>query len=257
MKIFFILIILNFFSLIAFSEEIHVELGLISPPALLKEGDVVEGLLKMWPLENADLNEFKKLEGLSLAGALYVADVESVNPSPNNADVVEAKLVIIVKRSKEASAQALSYKGNIYSILTPSLNLAPSEKETDQYFVLDQGLIHSRKLQIIIGLIFLALIIGLYLKRKSLLAKIRGFKEDPIASKKLKFDGQFTSAQNREDYESIYAHRGEWLSLINVVTTGYLNFFSIMELHQYKKFWNQDELKEVENSFDVIRRSFK
>ena len=71
MKIFFILIILNFFSLIAFSEEIHVELGLISPPALLKEGDVVEGLLKMWPLENADLNEFKKFNQTKLRFLFY------------------------------------------------------------------------------------------------------------------------------------------------------------------------------------------
>jgi hypothetical protein len=241
----------------AYSQEIQAELNLISPPPILKEGDIVEGILKVWPLENADLNEFKKIENMTLANALFTTEVESVEVSTNNADAIEAKLLFIVKRAAENTQQQLSYKGRIVRIQVPALKIAPPDKDPEDYYVLDQGLIYSNLVKIVTGLLLIILIIVLYFKRKAIQNLIQKFKYDPVASSKKKIDEKFTNAIQREDYEEIYAIRREWLSLLSEQAPSYNDFFKLMEQHQYKKSWNIEDLNEVKNSFEAIRRSFK
>ncbi|MDD4975840.1 MAG: hypothetical protein PHY93_15900 [Bacteriovorax sp.] len=241
----------------AFSQEIQAELSLISPPPVLKEGDIVEGTLKVWPLENADLSEFKKLENMTFANALNITEVENIEVSTNNADVVEAKLLFIVKRAEENTQQQLSYKGRILNIQVPPLKIAPPDKDPEDYYVLDQGVIYSNLGKIITAFVSLLLIITIFFKRKAFQSFIQKFKNDPIADRKKKLDEKFSKAIKREDYEELYAIRREWLNLINEMAPAYDDFFKTMERHQYKKNWNAEDLNEVKSSFEVISRSFK
>jgi hypothetical protein len=257
MKVLSLIITYLFLMACAFSQEIQAELSLISPPPTLKEGDIVEGTLKIWPLENADLGEFKKLENMTFANALYTTEVESIEASANNADVVEAKLLFIVKRASENTQQQLSYKGRIVNIQTPSLKIAPPDKDPEDYYVLDQGLIYSNLGKTITTILLVLLSLTVFFKRKDLQRFVQKFKNDPIAKRKKKISDKFNMAIKREEYEEIYAIRREWLNLINEPSAAYEDFFKTMEQHQYKKKWSDEDLSEVKNSFEVIRRSFK
>ena len=66
----------------------------------VKEGDLFEATLRFWPIENADMGQFKKLEKQVLFNAYYMAQILSLAPSDNNADVVELRALFIVKSSK-------------------------------------------------------------------------------------------------------------------------------------------------------------
>ena len=158
MKILSFIILYLFFSTAAFTQEIHAELSLNSPPQILKEGDVLEGVLKVWPLENADLNEFKKLEETTFGEGLYIEEVSSVAPSPNNADVVEAKILLVVKKSEE-KLQQINYKGRLINIQLPDIKIADSGKPSEGYFVLDQGTIYSNMTKIITLVVLIILLV--------------------------------------------------------------------------------------------------
>ena len=63
--------------------------------------------------------------------------------------------------------------------------------------------------------------------------------------------------RSREDFEEIYILRKEWLKLIKEQAPAYQDFFKTLNQYQYKKEWGSEELREVSDSFDVIRWSFK
>lgn len=257
MKKISLLLFLVFFSLKVLGAEIQAELQLTSTPAVLQEGDLVEAVLKIWPIENVDLNEFKQLESMILANALIITEVESIGPSFNNADVVEAKLLLIVKRSQENISSTLNYKGQLISVVVPPLKIKAADKDPEDYYVMDQGLIASDLFKGVVALVCFILMFLLFWKRKNIKSLIQKFKSNPVAIAAKKYKEMFLQATTRQDYEKIYALRVEWLQLIVVQAPAYKEFFSKMEQHQYKKSWNNEELSEVQNCFDVIRGSFK
>lgn len=257
MKFFILLIFYFIFIETAFSVEPIAEVVLVSPPAVLKEGDIVEGSMKVWPLENADVNEFKKIENTTLANALYISEVSNVETSPNNADVVEVKLLFIVKRSTELEPQVFNYRGRSIPIKLPDLNLAPAEKDSPGYFVMDQGLIYSHWGKILTGILALILMTLIIFKRNAIKNILNKFKHDPIEEAKKQFKIIFANASKREDFETIYIRRQEWLGLNSELARLYEEFFKVLHKHQYKKDWNPEDLNEVKESFEAIRRSFK
>lgn len=250
--IFFIL-----FSMNVFGAEMQAELHLISAPVVLREGDLVEGILKVWPIENGDLGQFKQLENMVLANALFVTDVESIEISANNADVVEVKLVLIVKRSQENSSLPLNYRGNLIPIRVPPLKIEASDKDPEDYYVMDQGLIGHYLGKIIIVFILIILFLLAIWKRSSFKSLAQKLKRDPLAMAIKKNNEMFLKAGTRQEYEEVYAKRKDWLNLIKVQAPAYDEFFKTMEIHQYKRYWNAEVLNEVKSSFDVIRGSFK
>lgn len=257
MKKLSLLLFLMLFSLKVLGVEIQAELQLTSAPAVLQEGDLVEAVLKVWPIENVDLNEFKQLENMVLANALIITEVESVGASLNNADVIEAKLLLIVKRSKENASSALNYKGQLISVVVPVLKIEAADKDPEDYYVMDQGLIASNLLKVVVALVSFILMLFLFWKRKKIKSLIQKFKSNPVAIATKKYKEMFLQATTRQDYERIYALRNDWLQLIVDQAPAYREFFSRMEQHQYKKNWKDEELSEVQNCFDVIRGSFK
>lgn len=250
------IIIFFIFSLSALSEEIQAKLDLSFPQAVLKEGDIVEGLLRVWPIENADRDEFKKVENETWGNVLYVATVENVSESANNADVVEVKIVFIIKHGNEKNEQ-LIYKGQNIHIQIPQLKVAPLGKDTGEYYVLDQKIGHSILGKIIFGVFLAGVFVLSYIKRKDIQRYFKKFKQDPVAIQKKQFDEKFSLANTREEYEEIYALRSRWQGLVAAATSRCDHFFKVMELHQYKKNWSEKDLNEVRDSFDVIRGSFK
>lgn len=259
MKNLLTLIILSFLfiSISVNGAEIQAELNLTSAPEILQEGDLVEAILKVWPVENGELSEFRDLDNKMLGNALLVSDVESVGVSANNADVIEVKLLLIVKRSGENTSQTLIYKGQPVLIQIPPLKIEASDKDPEDYFVMDQGILRTHLNKIILGSVLLLLILIVIWKKNSLKNFFKKFKADPVAAEKKNFHELFQRASTRNEYERIYATKSGWMKLIVVQSESYKEFFATMEQHQYKKSWGSVELQEVKSAFDVIRGSFK
>lgn len=252
MKFFTILFFSFFLISVTVRAEIKAELGLSSSSQVYKEGDLVEGTLKIWPVENADLEQFKKLENTGLGSSLLIAEVESAGVSPNNADVVELKLLFIVRPQKEASS-SINYNGQSVVVNLPQVQVQEIKKEKD-FIVLDQGAFNSPFIFILISAGVLALILLAVWQRKRIVGL---FSKDPKAMMIKKFDRLFQEAQLRSDFEKVYALKKEWLPLLKIKGLAHEEFFKIMEEHQYKKEWGEKEISEVRKSFDFIRGSFK
>jgi hypothetical protein len=244
------------FSTNLFSEELHSQVYLTQESSFVKEGDIVEGVLKIWPIDSADLNEFKTLVGKNLLGHLYVTEIESVAPSENNADVIEVKALFIVNDEKEDVLTQVPYKNQLIPIDPISFKIERLEKKTKDYYILDQSLFKSHLLVILIVIFVGVITIFLGIKRRAILKFIKERKLDPIQVKRNSFNELFAKATTREDFEHLYLVRKEWLSLVEIVPA-YQDFFNVMNQHQYKKNWSNEDLIEVQSSFEIIRGSFK
>lgn len=256
MKSILLILILGLLSLTASAADLKGEFSL-GQITSVKEGDIVEGVLKVWPIENFDAGEFNKLQNSLLFSSLQLVQVISVEPSANNADVVVLKGNYVVHASKYLTALQFNYKGQIISIEPPQIKVIPLEKKSEDYFILDQSLSLSHyQVYILFGLL-LSICVVLFVKRKKILAFIKGLKKDPKAEAIKYFNEKFQKASTREDYEEIYAKKNEWLPLLKDQPSAYKEYFSIMNTHQYKPQWGPVELNEVKAIFEIIRGSFK
>ena len=256
MKLLSLIVFLISFSASSFGEDIRAELSLTSSQ-IFKEGDLVEGVLKVWPIENADLTAFSQLENMVFENSLSVTALESVSVSINNTDVVEAKVLMIVKKLEGNSTKPLNYKGQLISVQVPKIEIQNSDSKIKEYFIMDQDLISSYLAKTIAGVLLLIVAFVALWKRKNIKVFFQKFKKNPLATMTKKYSDLFTNASSRSDYEFVYSMRKEWLSLVKVQAPAYGEFFKIMELHQYKKSWSEEELREIKNCFDVICGSFK
>lgn len=235
---------------ISLAAEINAELKLVPESKEYHEGDVVEIDLKIWPIENADLEEFKKIEGTSLFNALEITQVNSIENSENNADVVIVKATAVVVKAPESLPANIQYRNNAIAITSPSFKFIPLASKQEDFYVLDQKILSSNSIWfILIGLIGVAG--GTYLYQK----KYRIKKDDKLQIKRA-YQELFSNAAERKDFEKLYACRKEWIPLLSAETNAHLEFYKLMEQHQYKKEWATDVLMEMKLSFDIIRGSF-
>lgn len=235
---------------VSFAAEIKTELQLLPEAQEYHEGDIVEIDLKIWPIENAELDEFKKIEGTSLFNALEVTQVNSVESSENNADVVIVKATAIIVRAPESPTANFQYKNNAISINSPQFKYIPLPSKQEDFYVLDQKILSSNSVWLIL-LAVTGVGAGVYLYLK----KYRVKKDDKLAIKKA-YQNLFSNAGERKDFETLYASRREWIPLLSAETNAHREFYKLMEQHQYKKEWAPEILMEIKLTFDIIRGSF-
>ncbi len=241
----------------AIASEIKAELNIHSETAILKEGDLAEGVFRIWPIENADFNEFRKLQGMNFFNSLNLVQIHSIDTSVNNADVVEVKGLFLVKNEKKQTLNAINYKGQSIQLMAPPIKIMPLEKRSDDYFILDQSVSYSNIQKILMAIIAGTLIVLGFWKRGNIKQFLKKFRHDPTAIAIKRFNEKFLKASTREDFEEIYSLRNDWFKLVKIQASAYQEFFKVMNQHQYKKNWGTEELSEVQSSFDIIRGSFK
>ena len=69
----------------------------------------------------------------------------------------------------EKSQQQIIYHGQVVNLQFTPLKLLPSEKASEDYFVLDQGTIYSYVGKILIAVVLFLVIVFLFLKRKKII----------------------------------------------------------------------------------------
>ena len=87
--------------------------------------------------------------------------------------------------------------------------------------------------------------------------KIASLKRKDRINLEKRWNDLFEKCLTRVDYERIYASRQEWLSLGVVDEYKARTFFDTIDKIQYAPTWGEVDMMNIENSFDVIRESFK
>ena len=100
----------------------------------VKEGDLIEITLKFWPIENADLAQFRKLEKSIFFNAFYLAQVISLDLSPNNADVVELKGLFVVKSAKPQTLYVIKYNDAPIEMRIEGLKIQELKEKSQNYY---------------------------------------------------------------------------------------------------------------------------
>lgn len=255
-SIFLMLFTLFILSAQSFAAAIQSEFLPTQSMGGIKEGDLFEATLRFWPIENADLGQFKKLEKAVLFNSFYLAQISSLEISANNADVVELKAVFVVKSAKFQPLYAFKYNDSLIEMRTDDIKIEASQDQSQDFYIQDQKVSASSLWMIICGIIILFIVTGLIKREqiKNYLLKIR-----PDAKKKAikKYDEAFRKANKREEFERIYEEKNVWLDLLETKSPAHLEFLKVLNQYQYKKEWSNEDYSEVRAAFDVIRRSFE
>lgn len=222
----------------------------------IKEGDLLEATIRVWPIENADLTQFKKLEKTVLFNALYLAQITSLGVSQNNADVVELKGLFIVKSSKLEPIFQIKYNDAVIDLRSGAMSITPLNNKSQDLYVLDQSLNKSMIWMIALGVLIVLLVVAI-IKRKDIKEFLIGLKPDSVKKARKKYDETFRRAAKREDFEAIYKEKDIWMKLLAERAPAHFEFLKTLNQHQFKKDWGNAEIEEVKSSFDIIRRSFE
>lgn len=256
MKVLSVLIIYIVMMSSVFSQTIQSEFILSQSMAQVKEGDLIEATIRVWPIENADLAQFKKLEKTLLFNALYLAQVISLGVSQNNADVVELHGLFIVKTAKAQPVFTFKYNDSVIELKSGALAITELQGKNSDFYVLDQSLNKSIVWKIVLGVLIVLLVLAV-IKRKAIKEFLIGLKPDSIKKARKKYDEIFRRAAKREDFEAIYKDKDTWMGLLIERAPAHFEFLKILNQHQFKKEWGIAEIEEVKSSFDIIRRSFE
>lgn len=240
----------------AFAQTIQSEFIPSQGMTHVKEGDLLEATIRVWPIENADLFQFKKLEKTVLFNALYMAQITSLGVSPNNADVVELKALYIIKSAKIQPLFSFKYNDSLIELQSGALAINELKDQSQDFYILDQSLNRSMVWVIVLGFILL-LIVGAIVKRKAIKEYLIGLKPGSVKKSRKKYDDLFRRADKREDYEALYKDRDVWMGLLTEKAPAHFEFLKTLNQHQFKKEWGSSDYEEVKSSFDIIRRSFE
>lgn len=250
--LFFYLISFSIFKL--YADEIQAEFFFDDKIMTLKEGDIVVGTLRAWPIENAKKEEFEKYLGKNLFDGFYLSDIISSAPSANNADVYELKGHFIIVGKVNPEKMVFTYENSSAHVRYREVLFKPLENKVEDFYILDQSIDRNILLGII-AFAFLLLSSFLIYRYKEKIKNL--FKKktpvDPIET----YRKLFQDAKERKDFERVYAEKELWLSLLETKAPAHYEFLKVINQHQYKKEWSKVDLAEVQESFDIIRRSFK
>lgn len=220
----------------------------------VKEGDIVEATLRIWPLEQSSEEQLKKLEGQTFFQSLFLYKINIIAPSENNADVTEVTGSFIVRGPKITAGQTIEINNEIVSVLWKGPEIQSLASKNKDYFILNQSTVASM-LWMIVAAVAVAFAALAFVFRKRI-AEFFKKKKNKTNYTPDYFNQLFTNASGREDFERIYALKEYWLPLLKIQTPAHGDFFKVLNQHQYKKHWGSDEINETKTSFEMIRRSF-
>jgi hypothetical protein len=246
----FLIILQLTFSLSVLSRD--AEFILVEPKEGLKEGEVLEAVLRIWPVENNSGDELKKYLNQTLFGSFFLLDIESISPSINNADVIELRGTFAVSEKLDPEKLFVDFENEKIRVKYKEVLYFPHNKKPTHFEVLEQDLTGNYIKWIFLFITICIIFIVLYWKRnfmKSFFHK-KIVEDEYRAIKEL-----FLRASTRLEYEEIYKKRNLWMKKVVELTPAHTDFINIINEHQYKKEWSFFEKNEVEEAFSKIKRS--
>jgi len=248
--------------LIAQSAQIQGKFINLDSDKSLKVGDTFQGKLEIWPTNQKKI-DFKKedLIGKIIMGLFFTQNIESINQSANNNEVLEILgQFMLVREFKDQTLQQLKLNETSIGVSIEGMKLEQLEGEDfkNPTFLFSNApfKIPSIAPYVIGGFLFLLVLSLAYfflLKRK----KKRRLQEEIRRRNQLKktWTEKFNNACERKQFEEIYYLKKEWDSLLDIPSEKKRDFFKVMEEHQYKKHWDDIEMNNVIQTFHEFKKS--
>lgn len=218
-----------------------------------QEGEIKEVVIQIYPLQEVSVEDIRqKLESSDFCDFFYIGKIESIQFSKNNPVVLEVKADMTLKKYFNASKPLIwSYLALNIPINIEGMELKPQEDKIQEYITFDiQRHVDQPNIwSWILGILFLAIIILIVVIRKNKRV-IRKTDVEEIKS-------LIKTANSRLGYEEIYAKKKRIEEIFGVGNPAFTNFFTIVDKHQYKKNWSEDDLYEINFILDEIKESLE
>ena len=222
-------------------------------------GQPFEMLIQIYPREELDNELFvSNLIQENFLDAFKTIEVISVKKSKNNHSVLEIKLkVVYVKLIDSNLLQVYNDSKNYIPFEFTDLHLGKDSVKVGKPILLVQNELSKSNykqyvyfISLIFVLVFVLLgflVVNIRNKKKILLI---------VRNKKLNWSSLFNDASSREDFEFIYGERNMWIPLLEDSNKLFELFFEVLNKHQYKENLDDSDLKQISESFDVLRGAF-
>lgn len=227
------------------------------PSQNIKQGDLVNITMQLWPVENYNVEEFNKLKNQVVLSHFYVVNLEAKR-SENNYDVVLLNFSTIAESPAERGKNLDFQFGEYVTTLSLPFEVKPMESFDGSFVILNQAVDFAGKnlLSVVVWATVLLAMILIFIKFRK---KIMNYFNKNVSDQKKKshFQTLFHSAKERHHYEEIYKNKDQWLVYFPEKNNALLNFYKIMEEHQYKRQLSKEDLFEIKEAFDKIRGGIK
>lgn len=254
-----IIILFLFLSLKTYCDEINGKLTLKDTKIeTLVPGDIFSGVLRLWPEASGYYNDINSLKGKVFIEKFFVSDVEKIQLSPNNKDVLEAYLkLVLLKNFPENHIGNLKLNKLSIPVSIQGISTQPSQLKPKNYLIMEQDgdLIPKGPLflfiGIVLGLLFLVFIIkiAVHFSNKNKLKK-------EFKSKRDSWIDKIKNSNTMDDYTDLYKQRSKWSLILSIKEDKIKKFEEVVNRYQYKKNISESEMEELDATISEIREGF-
>lgn len=220
----------------------------------VKEGDSFIGDFVIWPISYVDQGEFaKKFTNKAFLDYFHVTEVLEEGYSENNPDAYKVRLrLVLVKFFDNRNFSIWPFRGLNIPVSIKNINPAALEGRNKELMLIEQDYSFSSNKGLYLILFIIILFVSISIKVIPSFLKKKKIERELLEFKNL-WNSKFQNASERKDYEFIYSSREIWLKCVPMQTPQVLEFFEVINSHQYKKEWSIEEFEEVSNSFKNIK----
>ncbi|MBF0300120.1 MAG: hypothetical protein HQK51_15470 [Oligoflexia bacterium] len=232
----------------------------------LKIGDTFNGIIEVWPKNLLEFPESKDFEGKVILGLFYVSEIKSIKTSENNDEVIviDANMVLI-KSFADFNFHILKFRDKEISTFIEN-NIKINNDSQDKNNVIfsdfkyaDLIRVHEAEDAYSKWIILITIISGILLGMIYLIKTfISSYKKNAIYRSMVLYWKELFEKEilKREDFELIYKNKTQWIPLIKnylIHQKDIEEFLLKLDLHQYRRNWDQHVYNEVTGTFKRIR----
>jgi len=232
-------------SLSLFAQGLEAEIEFKDSPKELLVGDPLSATLRIWPLENLNEADKKQILEKDLFRFIKIVEIEKIQTSENNADILEIKFSGVVISEKKNWDQEIFVNGNPVKINSTKLQIKAFNLKGETYLYADQRLFKNKIIYLVIAILALLMIGWIFYRRKRNPSPVTTNDLDQI--KKL-----ILEAKNRNDFEKLYQVRNR-LIISELLKNEKDDFFQMVNEKQYKKDWSEIEIQLIRENFEKLK----
>lgn len=225
-------------------------------PVRLKKGDLFKAKISLWPKASVLYNDILKLEETKFLDSFYVAEVEKINHSPNNDEVLAVSVLLVFLDNKNI-APVWEFGDLKIPIKIQGIEMDSIPVDTPKGFmILSQDTNGTTHWIVYLILILLLILLGV---------TFYFFNKTRQNKKKIELEKQrineamnlLREAFDRNTFEEIYEKRKYLLKEFGSVKEELTTLMSGIDQFQYKKELDLNELQEAKEKRDLVLKKLE
>lgn len=214
------------------------------------EGEIKQIKLIIWPVSEIDQNDFKsKFENKVFADYFYIGEILKIENSKNNPEVLEVIADATLKKAIPVDRPIIWH----YLALNILLDTSEIKTVVDPNRLTDYASFSVERTSasnlnfVIISIILASFVLVFY----TFLKKKKRTKKEKVDYRKI-----LLNAKTREELEFLYDKKTDLLEFFQSAPA-LVNLLKIINKHQYKKEWSEDDFYEINFVLDEIKDGLK